>query len=111
MRRAGRVLGLRGAVAAALVGVALAAGLVVRHKVIEANDATCARELVESLRSADTARVSVILPEIRRYWRWTEPHVRRIASQEADDSKEKLHASLALWHSTSLRSSTCTAGC
>jgi formylglycine-generating enzyme required for sulfatase activity len=89
MKRAGRRIGLRGIGVAIVVAAAAAGGL-------EAYNASHADGLVKQLASADISRVPAILPEIAKYRRWTEPQLRRIVGEWPDDSKEKLHASLAL---------------
>jgi serine/threonine protein kinase/formylglycine-generating enzyme required for sulfatase activity len=89
MRRAGRRIGLRGLGGAIIVGMTAFVGL-------EAYSRSHADGLVARLASADTPRVPEILREIERYRSWAEPRLRSIVSHEPDDSRAKLHASLAL---------------
>ena len=62
----------------------------------ESNKVTHSNGLVQALRKAQTAQVPEIVREIQAYRRWTEQPLRRILGEAPDDSKEKLHASLAL---------------
>ena len=72
-------------------------GLNVRNRVVQANEATAARGLVQQIVSADTARVPDIIRSINTSdRRWTDPELRQIGAEAAENSKEKLHASLAL---------------
>ena len=97
MKRAGRFHLLRslGLAFAALVLAAM--GLNVRNRVVQANEATAARGLVKQIVSADTARVPEIIRSINANdRRWTDPELRQIGAEAAENSKEKLHASLSL---------------
>ncbi|HKI17725.1 MAG TPA: formylglycine-generating enzyme family protein [Isosphaeraceae bacterium] len=97
MKRAGRFHGLR-ALGLVVTGALLAAaGLNVRNRVVEANQANAARGLVQQIVNADTARAPDIIRTIKPSdRRWTDPELRRIVAGAAENSKEQFHASLAL---------------
>jgi serine/threonine protein kinase/formylglycine-generating enzyme required for sulfatase activity len=96
MKRADRVIGRRVGGVAVLVGIALAAGLEIRHEVLDAYDSAEASRLVKQLSSAATSRVRVLIPEVLTYRSRTEPMLREIVRQKPDDSRENFHARLAL---------------
>ncbi len=58
--------------------------------------ATSAERLVSSLSTADTARVPELVEEISRYRLWADPLLRKMESDATENSRERLHASLAL---------------
>jgi formylglycine-generating enzyme required for sulfatase activity len=91
MRRAGRVLGMRGA------GLVLGFGAIVAGLLwlAEENAKNHAAALVQGLVKAEIAKVPDLLAEISAYRRWTEPKLRRLV-RESSDEKAKLHASIAL---------------
>ncbi|MFI5455786.1 MAG: SUMF1/EgtB/PvdO family nonheme iron enzyme [Isosphaerales bacterium] len=94
--RAGRFHGLQMLGLAAVAAVLVAAGLYVRNRVVEANQATTADGLVQQLLKADTRRVPDIVRSLRDYRRWTDPELKRAVAIGSDDSRAKLHASLGL---------------
>ena len=97
MKRAGRFHGLRSLGLATMAALLAVVGLNVRNRVVEANQATAARGLVQQIVSADTAKVPDIIRAIKTSdRRWTDPELRQIGAEAAENSKEKLHASLAL---------------
>ena len=97
MKRAGRFHGLRSLGLATMAALLAAVGLNVRNRVVEANQATAARGLVQQIVSADTAKVPDIIRAIKTSdRRWTDPELRQIGADASENSKEKLHASLAL---------------
>jgi formylglycine-generating enzyme required for sulfatase activity len=107
MRTAGRVHTLRGLVALLLLTGAFVAGLalrqwfieerrVLRQQAFEKNQATRAAGLVEQLLRADTAKVPVIIPEMRGYRGWVEPALRKEWEKAPEGSRERMHISLAL---------------
>ncbi len=55
-----------------------------------------AATLVRVLRGADTADAPEAIRELAGYRRWADPMLRRVADESAPDSRERLHASLAL---------------
>ncbi|MGO9113374.1 MAG: protein kinase domain-containing protein, partial [Thermoguttaceae bacterium] len=54
---------------------------------------------LQKLMAADTAKVSEIIEEVSKYDRWATPILSKIVEESSDDSKDKLHASLALLES------------
>ena len=97
MKRAGRFHGLRALGLAALASLLAAVGLNIRNRVVEGNQATAARGLVRQIVSADTAKVPEIIRAIKPSdRRWTDPELRQLGADAPENSKEKLHASLAL---------------
>ena len=97
MQRAGRLHGLRSLGLAAVAGLLAVAGLNIRSRVIDSNQATAARGLARQIINADTAKVPDLIRAIKPGdWRWTDPELRKVAAEAPDDSKEKLHSSLAL---------------
>jgi serine/threonine protein kinase/formylglycine-generating enzyme required for sulfatase activity len=98
MRRAGRRLALAGLVLALVVGALTLAGLNIRSRVIEHNQATVAEGLVKRLLDADTAQVPGIIAQMAGYRRWTDPLLREAYAEaaKARNPKRQLHASLAL---------------
>ena len=96
MKRAGRVHGLRGVLTFALLTAGLLAGISVRRQVIETQKATQAASLVERLLDAETEQVPDIVGAMHDYRRWVDPSLRSELEKKSDDSRQKLHASLAL---------------
>jgi len=97
MKRAGRFHGLRALGLAVTAALLAAAGLNVRNRVVEANQANAARGLVQQIVNADTARAPDIIRTIKTSdRRWTDPELRQVIAGASENSKEKLHASLAL---------------
>jgi hypothetical protein len=96
MNRAGRVHGLRGLVAAcAVIGLALL-GFYIRLRVVEANQETYAAGLVQQLLKADLPQVPAIVKAMGNHRRWTDPELRQIIAGRAENSVERLRASIAL---------------
>jgi formylglycine-generating enzyme required for sulfatase activity len=97
MARAGRFHGFRLLALASMAALLVVLGLNVRKRVVESNQATAARGLVRQIVSADTAGVPDIIRAIKPGdRRWTDPELRKITADAPGESKEKLHASLAL---------------
>ena len=80
---------VRSLVAVGVVGLAVV-GLDVWNRVA----ASPARPA--SLLTAETAQVPALIRDIGTYRRWIDPDLRRIVEESSDNSKAKLHASLAL---------------
>jgi serine/threonine protein kinase/formylglycine-generating enzyme required for sulfatase activity len=55
-----------------------------------------AESLVDALVTAETADVPRLVEQLPPYRRWADPRLRRHAREAPDDSKERLHASVAL---------------
>jgi serine/threonine protein kinase/formylglycine-generating enzyme required for sulfatase activity/tetratricopeptide (TPR) repeat protein len=89
MKRAGRVHGLRALGFAMLVSLITWGGL-------EGYGTLRASALVESLQKVGTPDVPAIVEQLSGYRRWADPRLVRAVQSTDDDSREHLHASLAL---------------
>ena len=96
MKRAGRVYGVRSVLTFALLSAGVLAGIGFRRQFIESQQATHAEGLVQRLLDADTLQVPDIVGAMRDYRRWIDPTLRSELEKRSDDSRQKLHASLAL---------------
>src|SRR5262249_45007115 len=96
MTRAGRVHGVRGSLALALLAGAALAGTAVHRQVIENQRATQAAGLVQRLLDADTPQVPEIVGAMRGYRRRVDAALRGELENESAGPRQKLHASLAL---------------
>ncbi|MGO9599582.1 MAG: formylglycine-generating enzyme family protein, partial [Isosphaeraceae bacterium] len=96
MKRAGRVQGLRTlATVLVLTGLGIS-GISIRIGIGEANQETQAQGLVQRLLDADTAQVPEIVKAMSDHRRWVDSSLRSELERSSDDSRQKLHASLAL---------------
>jgi serine/threonine protein kinase/formylglycine-generating enzyme required for sulfatase activity len=95
MSKAGRYHGLRSAAWAVLLGAALLVGLEIRRQVTDTNNATHAAGLVQGLLRAEITQVPDIITNLVGYRTWANPLLRQ-ELEKAEDSTQKLHASLAL---------------
>src|SRR5271157_2023720 len=89
MRRAGRVHGLRGLGLAVLIALVSWGGM-------EGYGRLRASALVESLQSCVTSDVPAIVKKLSGYRRWADPKLVRAAQGTDAQTREHLHASLAL---------------
>jgi serine/threonine protein kinase/formylglycine-generating enzyme required for sulfatase activity len=96
MRRAGHVHMARGMFVALLLAVLIVIGLRIHGQALEESRAHYAAGLVERLLDADVAGVPDIVSAIEPYRVWADPLLRETNAQAADDSRPKLHTSLAL---------------
>jgi hypothetical protein len=107
MSRAGRLHIVRSCAAVALLIVVSVFGVSVRNSIIqdrelvqarntEKQNITRAEGLVESLLKADTAQVPVIIDNMKPYRKWANPKLSEAFDDSNKNSKERLHASLAL---------------
>lgn len=96
MRAAGRFHGLRGAVTAILLTVAIAVGLTMRAQYVEQGNATHAAGLVKRLLDAETAQVPEVITDMSGFRHWTDPLLRAEEANATSTERQKLHASLAL---------------
>jgi formylglycine-generating enzyme required for sulfatase activity len=96
MGKADRYHAVRGLTFALFLAVFTLAGLFISHEVDQQKRATHAAGLVHGLLNADTAGVQSIVEELPDYRRWADPLLRQELEQAAEDSPQKLHASLAL---------------
>jgi serine/threonine protein kinase/formylglycine-generating enzyme required for sulfatase activity len=96
MRRATGYHAVRAATAGLLLAAAVVAGLAIRGRVVDQQHATHAAGLVQAVLNAQTAQVPAIVGEMAAYRRWTDPLLNDEFQRAAPDSRQKLHASLAL---------------
>jgi serine/threonine protein kinase/formylglycine-generating enzyme required for sulfatase activity len=96
MARAGRVHGVRGVLSLALLAAGILGGIAVRRQVIENQQATQARGLVQRLLDADTPQFPEIVAAMREFRRWVDPALKDELKKSAILPRQKLHASLAL---------------
>ena len=96
MKRAGRLYGVQSVLILALLTASVITGIAVRHQVIENRRATQAAGLVERLLDAETPQVPDIVGAMGDYRQWVDPSLRSEQEKRSDDSRQKLHASLAL---------------
>jgi serine/threonine protein kinase/formylglycine-generating enzyme required for sulfatase activity len=96
MRRAARYYSVRGAAITLLLAVATLTGLIVRGKVVEQRNATHAAGLVQAVLTAETAQVPAMIDRMAEYRKWTDPRLREEYAKAADNSRQRLHTSLAL---------------
>ena len=89
MKRVGRVHGLRTLGLAALIALLTWGG-------IEGYGRLWASSLVESLRTARTTGVPVLVRKLDRYRCWANPRLKTLVENANENSLEKLHARLAL---------------
>ena len=86
---AGMALGL-------LLAVATVTGLAIREQVVEQRKSTHAAGLVQRVLDAETAQLPGIVAEMAGYRQWTDPLLRQEQGRPGLNSRQKLHASLAL---------------
>ncbi len=72
------------------------AGFVIREGVIENHNETRAIGLVKSVVSADIDQVMPTIPELSEFRKWADPRLRHEFEVAAENSRQKLNASLAL---------------
>ncbi len=96
MRRAARVHGIRGILTFALLTAGLVVGFAVRRRVFENQMATHAAGLVQRVLDAETAQVPDIVGAMGEYRQWVDFSLLSDLEKSRDDSRQKLHASLAL---------------
>src|SRR5271157_279527 len=89
MKRAGRVHGLRTLGVATLIALLTWGG-------IEGYGTLRGSNLVDSLRTASTSDVPAIVRQLTGYRRWANPRLKTLVQSADDNSREKLHACLAL---------------
>jgi serine/threonine protein kinase/formylglycine-generating enzyme required for sulfatase activity len=96
MKRAGRVHGSRAVLSLAVLCVVAFAAIAVRRQVDLNQRATHAAGLVQRVLDADTPQVPGIVGAMRDYRPWVDPALLSELEKRPDDSRRKLHASLAL---------------
>jgi tetratricopeptide (TPR) repeat protein len=80
----------------ALISIGVLGGIAVRRQVVENQRASHAASLVERVLDAESAQVPDIVAEMRDYRRWDDSALFFELEKCSDDSRQKLHASLAL---------------
>jgi serine/threonine protein kinase/formylglycine-generating enzyme required for sulfatase activity len=78
-----------------VLGFVLLSALIVWGR-LEGYGSIRASSLVESLASADTENLDDVIRQLSGYRRWANPGLRRLLARSKEDSREHLHASLAL---------------
>jgi formylglycine-generating enzyme required for sulfatase activity len=96
MRRAARFHATRAAGLAVLLAALALTGLMVWGQVNEERRQDHAAALVRTLSAAETADVPKLVEEVGPYRRWADPLLRQAIAEAPADSKEHLHAALAL---------------
>jgi len=86
----------RGMVLGLLLAVATATGMAIREQVVEQRNMTHATELVHRVLDAETSQVPPIVVEMTEYRKWTDPLLRQENLKVPMNSRQRLHASLAL---------------
>ena len=89
-------MSVRGMALGLLLAVATVTGLAIREQVVEQRKATHAAGLVQRVLDAETAQVPGVVGEMTEYRKWTDPLLRQENGKAGMNSRQKLHASLAL---------------
>jgi serine/threonine protein kinase/formylglycine-generating enzyme required for sulfatase activity len=89
MKRSGRLHSMRALVLALLISMISWGGM-------EGYGRLRASDLVESLQKVGTPDVPAIINQLSGYHRWADPQLERLVQSADDESREHLHASLAL---------------
>ncbi|GIW78921.1 MAG: hypothetical protein KatS3mg105_0728 [Gemmatales bacterium] len=96
MRQASRYYLTRAAVLAALFVVVVFAGRKFSSHAAAQVRATYAAGLVQALRHSDIEEVPDLIEKMEKYREWTDPLIRKELASAPFDSRQRLHASLAL---------------
>jgi formylglycine-generating enzyme required for sulfatase activity len=96
MSMAGKYHALRGTAVALLLLVATVTGLTLRAQALENQKATHAAGLVRTVLTADIGEVQANVDKMAEYRKWTDEPLRQALDNAAENSPEKLRASLAL---------------
>jgi serine/threonine protein kinase/formylglycine-generating enzyme required for sulfatase activity len=96
MRKATRYHLVCGLALGLLLAVAAVTGLAIREQIVAQRNATLAAGLVQRVLDAETAQVPEVVGEMTDYRKWTDPILRQELGKAAMNSRQKLHASLAL---------------
>ncbi len=96
IRTATRYHLLRGLALVLLLATATVTGLAIRAQIVEQQKAAHAAGLVQRVLDAETAQVPGVVGEMTEYRKWTDPLLRHENDKAAMNSRQKLHASLAL---------------
>lgn len=96
MGAASRYHVVRTGIFAVLLAAATFTGLTIREQVFEQRKATEATGLVQRLLDAETTQVPAVILEVSKFRQWADPLLREENAKAAAQSRQKLHASLAL---------------
>lgn len=96
MGKAGRVHGVRSVSVVIMLGTLIVAALIVARRINEQREADYATALVHALLAADTADAGRLVRELGPYRRWVDPILADALNKSGPESKQRLHASLAL---------------
>jgi formylglycine-generating enzyme required for sulfatase activity len=96
MGKAARYHALRGLLIAMLLAVTTGIGLILIVHVDERLKLERAAYLVNGIFNADTSQVPALVAQLGAYRKWTDPSLREEFDKAAANSRQKLHASLAL---------------
>jgi formylglycine-generating enzyme required for sulfatase activity len=96
MRRATQYHAVRCTALGVLLAGVIGAGLALREQVTDQRKATHAAGLVQAVLNAETAEVPRVIEDMSEYRKWTDPQLRGEHQRAAENSRQKLHASLAL---------------
>ena len=95
--KAGQVHGARSGLATMAAALIIGVGLYISVQVEDRQNRTYATAIVQSLVvAANTADVENVILELDKYRQWATPLLQEIADHNLSNSKERLHASLAL---------------
>jgi eukaryotic-like serine/threonine-protein kinase len=96
MRRADRYHARRGLLFGAVLAIVALAAWSIRERVVDQRNGTHAAGLVRALLNADTAQVPALFKELAEYRNWADPLLRDELGRTTKNSREELHAGLAL---------------
>jgi serine/threonine protein kinase/formylglycine-generating enzyme required for sulfatase activity len=96
IRHTDRSMALKVAAMAVVCAGAYFGARVINRRVIEVKNDTHGHGLVQQLVKADIAQVPAIVHDMENYRSWTDPLLNALVENSAADTKEKLHASIAL---------------
>jgi formylglycine-generating enzyme required for sulfatase activity len=96
MRQAGLFFGLRTLLAATLLVAVITGGITICNRVVDRQNETRARGLVDALLTAEIAQVPELILDLAPYRQWADTRLQQAMRNSPDSSAEHLHASLAL---------------
>jgi serine/threonine protein kinase/formylglycine-generating enzyme required for sulfatase activity len=97
MRQASRYHLLQSAAVVMVLGATIGAGLLLRERIHEQQQASRAAGLVQRLLDADIGQVPGIIAELDPYRGWADPILRQEYSKAGNDPRRKLRSGLALF--------------
>jgi eukaryotic-like serine/threonine-protein kinase len=96
MGKTGRVQAIQSAFVGLATAIVIAGGFFIAHQVADRQNENYANALVQSLMAANTEDVENLVKELRKYRQWAIPQLEQVVNDVNSESKEKLHANLAL---------------